>query len=112
MDCFESRPATQTPEDDPLVVAMEQAYPLVMNTAPKYGGVPGATDGTFLHLAGVPIVTIGPGDRTIPHQRNEFVEVEEVIKAARLYAASADYFFRRSFERLLKMLEPSTSLSF
>ena len=89
VDCFESRPATQTPEDDPLVKALEQAYPLVMNTAPKYGGVPGATDGTFLHLAGVPIVTIGPGDRTIPHQRDEFVEIEEVIKAARLYAASA-----------------------
>ena len=88
VDCFESRPATQTPEDDPLVKAMEQVYPFMMETAPKYGGVPGATDGTFLHLAGVPIVTIGPGDRTIPHQRDEFVEVREVVKAARLYAAS------------------------
>ena len=89
VDCFESRPATQTPEDDPLVQAMEQAYPLALQTSPRYGGVPGATDGTFLHLAGVPIVTVGPGGRTIPHQRDEFVEVEEVLKAAKLYAASA-----------------------
>ncbi len=89
VDLFESRPATQTPEDDPLVKAMERAYPLVMESAPRYGGVPGATDGTFLHLAGVPIVTVGPGDRTIPHQRDEFVETEEIMKAAKLYAASA-----------------------
>ena len=89
VDLFESRPATQTPADDPLVKALERAYPLVMESAPKYGGVPGATDGTFLHLAGVPIVTVGPGDRTIPHQRDEFVEVEALMKAAKLYAASA-----------------------
>jgi succinyl-diaminopimelate desuccinylase len=56
---------------------------------PRYGGVPGATDGTFLHAAGVPIVTVGPGDRTIPHQVDEFVRVDEVVRAARLYAEAA-----------------------
>ncbi len=89
VDCFESRPATQTLEDDPLVKAIERAYPLATQSAPRYGGVPGATDGTFLHLAGVPIVTIGPGGRTIPHQRDEFVETEAIMKAAKLYAATA-----------------------
>ena len=90
VDCFESRPWTQTPQDNPLVKAIEVAYPMVFNQQPKYGGVPGATDGTFLHAwAKVPIVTIGPGLRTIPHQRDEYVEIEEVVKSARLYAAAA-----------------------
>ena len=54
------------------------------------GGVPGATDGTFLWAwKDIPIVTIGPGDRTIPHQVDEFVRLPEVVAAARLYAAAA-----------------------
>jgi len=89
LDWFESRPWTETPADDPLVRALEAAYPAVLGCAPRYGGVPGATDGTFLHVAGVPIVTVGPGDRTIPHQVDEFVRVEDTVKAARLYAEAA-----------------------
>jgi succinyl-diaminopimelate desuccinylase len=89
LDFFESRPWTATDPNDPLVAALEAAYPSVLGVAPRYGGVPGATDGTFLHLAGVPIVTVGPGDRTIPHQVDEFVRIDETIAAARLYASAA-----------------------
>ena len=90
---LEDRPWTQTAPDDPLVRALERSYPQVLGTSPRYGGVPGATDGTFLSAwAGVPIVTIGPGAREVPHQRDEYVEAEDIIKAARLYAAAAVYF--------------------
>jgi succinyl-diaminopimelate desuccinylase len=90
---LEDRPWTETPGDDPLVRALERAYPATLGTDPRYGGVPGATDGTFLAAwAGVPIVTVGPGAREIPHQRDEFVAVEGVVRAARLYAAAAVYF--------------------
>jgi succinyl-diaminopimelate desuccinylase len=93
VDCFESRPWTETPKDNPIVKAVETAYPFIFNKQPKYGGVPGATDGTFLHAwAHVPIVTIGPGLRTIPHQRDEYVDVADVVQSARLYAAAAIYF--------------------
>ena len=90
VSCFESRPWTETPADDPLVWALEQVYPDILQQAPRYGGVPGATDGTFLHArAGVPIVTVGPGVRTVPHQRDEYVDVADVVAAAQLYAAAA-----------------------
>ncbi|HET8985761.1 MAG TPA: M20/M25/M40 family metallo-hydrolase, partial [Trueperaceae bacterium] len=90
VECFESRPWTATDPSDPIVTAVEAVYPEVLGTEPRYGGVPGATDGTFLWaLKGIPIVTIGPGDRTIPHQVNEFVRLEDVVKSARLYAAAA-----------------------
>src|SRR6056297_3878082 len=92
LDWFESRPWTTTDPHDPLVGALEAAYPTVLGSSPRYGGVPGATDGTFLHVAGVPIVTVGPGDRTIPHQVDEFVRVDDVVAAARLYAAAAVHY--------------------
>ena len=90
---LEDRPWTQTAPDDPLVRALERSYPQVLGSGPRYGGVPGATDGTFLSAwAEVPIVTVGPGAREVPHQRDEYVEAEDIIKAARLYAAAAVYF--------------------
>lgn len=94
VDCFETRPWTQTPEDDPLVRALESAYPQVMGGPPRYGGVPGATDGTFLRAwRDIPIVTVGPGDRTIPHQLDEFVRLADVAASARLYAAAVVEYF-------------------
>ncbi len=90
---LEDRPWTHTKPDDPLVRALGRSYPQVLGSEPRYGGVPGATDGTFLAAwAGVPIVTVGPGAREVPHQRDEYVEVEDIVKAARLYAAAAIYF--------------------
>ncbi len=91
---LEDRPWTQTAPDDPLVRALGRSYLQVLGSGPRYGGVPGATDGTFLAAwAGVPIVTVGPGTREVPHQRDEYVEVEDIVKAAKLYAAAAVYFF-------------------
>jgi succinyl-diaminopimelate desuccinylase len=34
-------------------------------------------------------VTCGPGNRLIPHQANEYVDVGELVDAARIYVASA-----------------------
>jgi succinyl-diaminopimelate desuccinylase len=94
VDCFESRPWTKTSGADPLVRAVETAYPAVMGSEPRYGGVPGATDGTILWARrNIPIVTLGPGDRTIPHQVDEFVRLSETVAAARLYAAAAVEYF-------------------
>ena len=73
-----------------MVRAVEAVYPAVLGTAPRYGGVPGATDGTFLWAwRDIPIVTIGPGDREIPHQVDEFVRLSDTVASARLYAAAA-----------------------
>ena len=87
-EVIDDRPWTATDENARVVRALEQATRLTLHREPRYGGVPGTTDGTFLHKAGVPIVTVGPGDREIPHQVDEFVRVEELVRSARLYAAA------------------------
>lgn len=92
LEVFEDRPATETPQDARVVRAVEEALAL-LDLPVQYGGVPGATDGTFLWAwARLPIVTIGPGGRTVPHQADEYVELEELIAAARLYAATSVLF--------------------
>jgi succinyl-diaminopimelate desuccinylase len=84
------RLATKVDRSEALVAAMVRGVKQATRRAAKYGGVPGSTDGTILRMElGIPIVTCGPGDRLIPHQVDEFVRAEEVVEAAKIYAASA-----------------------
>ena len=93
LEVIEERPWTETDRASPIAVAVAEACRRVQGRPPRIGGVPGATDGTFLHAwAHVPIVTIGPGDVTIPHQVDEFVRVAEIAEACRIYAAAACHF--------------------
>lgn len=86
---FERRPCTETDRDDPLVQSICRAYREVTGKEPVFNGVPGATDGTFLNAwKGIPIVTTGAGDRLIPHQMDEWVEIEELVETATLYATT------------------------
>jgi succinyl-diaminopimelate desuccinylase len=90
LDTLEVRPPTATGPQHPVVACLASAYTDLTGTAPVYGGVPGSTDGTILHTqAGVPIVTCGPGDIQIPHHIDEWVSVDEIKLAARLYVLAA-----------------------
>ena len=84
------RLATRVERSEPLVHAMRRGVKQATGRAPRWGGVPGSTDGTILRMElGIPIVTCGPGKRLIPHQVNEYVDASEILDAARIYAASA-----------------------
>ena len=90
------RLATKVDKSEPLVKAMMHGVRKATGKPPRYGGVPGSTDGTILRMElGIPIVTCGPGNRLIPHQVDEYVEANEIVDAARIYAAAS-----------LKYLEP------
>jgi len=95
LDIFEDRPWTKTAEDEPIVQAVSRAYQLVTGEEPIYDGVPGATDGTFLSAwADIPIVTIGAGKRMIPHQKDEWISVDDLCLIAKIYAVSAIEFLK------------------
>lgn len=86
---LDNRPATYTERTNPVVKAVHHAVKHVLQKEPVYNGVPGATDGTFLHVHGIPIVTIGAGDRDIPHQINEYVDLEELGQTTAIYRKAA-----------------------
>ncbi len=84
------RPATLTDRDDPLVRAAHWAVEGETGQEPVYAGVPGATDGTYLwSLKDIPIVTTGAGDREVPHQVDEWVDLDQLYQTARIYVRAA-----------------------
>ena len=90
VDILTDRPCTLTDREDPVVVAADWATRQLTGKDPTYAGVPGATDGTFLWaLKNIPIVTMGAGDREVPHQVDEWVDLDQLVETAKIYAVTA-----------------------
>jgi succinyl-diaminopimelate desuccinylase len=84
------RPCTLTDPHDPIVLAADWASRQISGGLPLYAGVPGATDGTFLwSMKNIPIVTMGAGDREVPHQVDEWVDLNQLVETAKIYALAA-----------------------
>lgn len=90
LEVLDNRPVVECDEDEDVVKALDTAYRQVMDEEPIYNGVPGATDGTFLTAwADIPVVVTGAGDREVPHQVNEWCEVQDLKETARMYTLAA-----------------------
>ena len=90
VEILTDRPCTLTDRNDALVTAADWATRKISGTEPIYAGVPGATDGTFLWaLKNIPIVTMGAGDRQVAHQVDEWVDLDQLIETAKIYAMAA-----------------------
>lgn len=90
VDFLSDRPCTRTDPDHPVVTAALWAGRRVTGRDASLAGVPGATDGTFLWaLKDIPIVTMGAGDRQVPHQVDEWVDLDQLVDTARIYALTA-----------------------
>lgn len=97
VEILTDRPCTATDPADPIVRAADWATRTVTGREPVYGGVPGATDGTWLWaLKGIPIVTMGAGDREVPHQKDEWVDLDQLVETVKIYALSALHYLSPS----------------
>ncbi len=90
LSVIDDRPSVATPEDHRLVRAIWDAHAEITGDVPRLGGVPGSTDGTVLtSLTGMASVVYGPGGKWIAHQADEYVEIDDLVMHARVYAAAA-----------------------
>ena len=93
LDIIEERPWTSTPKEAEITKVVYKAVEEITGKEPVWQGVPGATDGTFLHvMKEIPVIVIGAGDTYIPHHADEYVEIPELIETAKIYALTSMYF--------------------
>jgi succinyl-diaminopimelate desuccinylase len=96
IEFIEDRPVVSIDREEPIVQEAARAFREVACREPVYNGVPGATDGTFLSAwKGIPCLVNGPGPRHIPHQADEYVEVGQLLEAARVYALASLHYLNR-----------------
>ena len=95
LEILTDRPCTLTERNDPVVQAADWATRQLNKQEPTYAGVPGATNGTFLWaVKNIPIVTMGAGDRQVPHQVDEWVDLDQLVDTAKIYALTALHYLR------------------
>ncbi len=90
LEYLADKPVVSMGKDEPIVLTAAEAYRDITGKEPVYNGVPGTTDGTYLRdLKGIPSLVNGPGPRHMPHQTDEYVEIEELIESVRMYALTS-----------------------
>jgi acetylornithine deacetylase/succinyl-diaminopimelate desuccinylase-like protein len=81
--------------DHPLVGAAQAAAERVLGAAPPLSMFPGTCDAPWFAAAGMPTIpSFGPGLLTCCHGPDEYVDLERVHEAARIYAHTAAGFCR------------------
>jgi len=77
-----------TPQDSPVVRALDGAIRRVLGTAPTVIASPGTYDHKHVaRIAGIPhCVAYGPGELELAHQPDEYCRVEDLINATKVLA--------------------------
>ena len=80
-------PPLATQPDHPLVTQLAQVVQEVSGRSPAVRGMAAFTDGALLQAAGIATVVFGPGDISLAHTDQEHVLLDDLVEAARVYAA-------------------------
>lgn len=80
-------PPFETPQDHEGIKVLQKSYKDVMDMEIVISGFKAVSDCTWLNLEGIPSVLLGPGNPSDGvHGDNEFIKIDELIKAAKIYA--------------------------
>jgi acetylornithine deacetylase/succinyl-diaminopimelate desuccinylase family protein len=88
-------PPAEIAAEHPLVAVAQAAAAEVLGSPPPLSVFPGGTDAPWFERAGIPTIpSFGPGILTCCHGPNEYVSIESVHQAARIYARIASRYCR------------------
>lgn len=81
-------PPFEIDPDEPIARTVAESYETVLDEPAPFHGFAAVDDATFLNDAGVPTLTLGPGNLEQAHTANEYVEIDQVVDASKIYAQS------------------------
>ncbi len=78
---------TSLPLDHPIVSALSASYRAVMDMKPGVYGMAAVCDAMIFNLySSTPAVIFGPGTFAVAHAPDEYIEIAELLRAARILA--------------------------
>ncbi len=79
-------PSYDLPPDSPICNVLASAYWQALGRPVPVYGFAAVSDASFLNAAGIPTVIMGPGNLMLAHGPDEYVEIQELQEAAKVYA--------------------------
>jgi len=89
MDWPHTWPPYDTPVGHPIVSTVQGAHAAALGSPVEVAGFAAVDDATYFEAAGIPAVTYGPGSILTCHCFDEHVPIADVVRAAKVYAATA-----------------------
>lgn len=86
---FERRDPREVPQNDPYLVSLKGLTEEITMKNAAFAGVLSAGDAYWTLSAGIPAVFYGPGSLSVAHTNKEFVPVDELVAAAKIFALYA-----------------------
>lgn len=81
-----SWPPFETSPDEPICKAAATASEALFERPAILYGAAYTSDASFIRQAGIPTIVVGPGSIELAHGFNEYVEIQDLVDAAKLYA--------------------------
>ena len=82
-------PAGEISQDHPICKTVAIAHEKAHHASVIIDGFPAPVDVPFLDQAGIPTLAYGPGNLPQAHAENEYVEIEQLVRASKTIAISA-----------------------
>lgn len=81
-------------QDEPIIAVLNQGVEDALGTKANIGGMIGVNDSRLQIKRGIPTVVCGPGITTQSHNIDEYVEIDAIVNAAKVYALLMSRFCR------------------
>lgn len=78
-----------SPADNPVVQILDQSFEEIYKLRTIHFFSPGSTDGSHLRKIGLDTYIFGPGNGQTSHAEDEHIEIEDIIKATKVYLLTA-----------------------
>lgn len=81
-----SWPPFETSQEEPICKAAAAASESLFSRPAVLYGAAYTSDASFIRQAGIPTIVMGPGSIELAHGFNEYVDIQDLLDAAKLYA--------------------------
>lgn len=86
-EIYERRDPIEVDFNHPAIKTMKSCIRDVMGKEPSVQGAISAGDQYYILKAGIPGIWTGPGDINILHQTDEYIDLDELVQAVKIYAS-------------------------
>ena len=86
IDIIRYRSSVEISKAEKVIQTIMEAFGEVMGNHPEFRGMVTPADSEYLVNAGIPSVMFGPGADQLAHTTNEWIAIDEILNAVKIYA--------------------------